>query len=473
VSQPTRRTQPLPASALPRGRAAHDAAVARLVGSYRAIPADAGVRLAKRTSNLFRPRVANDAPGLDVSGLDGVISIDPGARTADVQGMCTYEHLVGATLPFGLMPAVVPQLRTITLGGAVTGLGIESTSFRHGLPHESVLELDVLTGAGEVVTARPDGEHADLFGGFPNSYGTLGYATRLRIALEPVARYVLTRNVRFGSLAGLTAAIAQISEQAAWDGEEVTFLDGVVFSADESYLVLGRWSDVPASIPSDYTGQRIYYRSLAGQQRDTLTTPDYLWRWDTDWFWCSRAFGAQHPLVRRVWPRRYRRSDVYHRLVGLENRHQVYARLQRLRGRPDTERVVQDVEVPIEATERFLGWFLEHVPMRPLWVCPLRLTGLDGKPWPLYPVQPGRTYVNVGFWGGVPVGPGRSDGDTNREIEQAVTAAGGHKSLYSDAYYDEAEFWAHYGGEAYRPLKHRYDPDGRLLDLYAKAVRRR
>ena len=50
----------------------------------------------------------------------------------------------------------MPQLKTITLGGAVTGLGIESTSFRNGLPHESVLEMDILTGTGEVVTASPD-----------------------------------------------------------------------------------------------------------------------------------------------------------------------------------------------------------------------------------------------------------------------------------------------------------------------------
>jgi FAD/FMN-containing dehydrogenase len=77
----------------------------------------------------------------------------------------------------------VPQLKTITLGGAVTGLGIESTSFRNGLPHESVLEIDILTGNGEIITATPDGEHAELFFGFPNSYGTLGYSTRLKITL--------------------------------------------------------------------------------------------------------------------------------------------------------------------------------------------------------------------------------------------------------------------------------------------------
>ena len=49
----------------------------------------------------------------------------------------------------------------------------------------------------------------------------------------------------------------------------------------------------------------------------------------------------------------------------------------------------------------------------------------------------------------------------------------GHKSLYSDAFYSPEEFDALYGGETYRAVKQRYDPDSRLLDLYAKAVQRR
>src|SRR5664279_2724009 len=77
-------------------------AVARLRGQYAAIPTGSPVRLAKRTSNLFRARTATDTPGLDVSDFDGVLSIDPVARTADVLGMTTYEHLVDATLEHGL-----------------------------------------------------------------------------------------------------------------------------------------------------------------------------------------------------------------------------------------------------------------------------------------------------------------------------------------------------------------------------------
>src|SRR5688500_1916963 len=101
---------------------AHAAGVERLLASYRAIPPNASVRLAKRTSNLFRARATTKTKGLDTSGLTNVVSIDPVARTADVAGMCTYEDLAAATLPFGLAPLVVPQLKTITLGGAVTGL---------------------------------------------------------------------------------------------------------------------------------------------------------------------------------------------------------------------------------------------------------------------------------------------------------------------------------------------------------------
>lgn len=453
----------------------HARAVAALRRSYDAVPVGSTVRLAKKTSNLFRPRGRAGPGGLDVSGLGGVLRVDPESRTAQVQGMCTYERLVAATLRYGLAPLVVPQLRTITLGGAVTGLGIESTSFRHGLPHESVREMDILTGAGELVTARPDGPAGDLFAAFPNSLGSLGYATRLTIDLHPVGPAVALRNVRFGDLDALVAAIEEIIATGTWQGRPVDAMDGVMFSPDESYLVLGSFTPA-AGPPSDYTGQRIYYRSLRERATDTLTAHDYLWRWDTDWFWCSQAFGAQHPLVRRVWPARYRRSDIYHRLVGLENRYGIAARIERGRGRPPRERVVQDVEVPVARTAEFLRWFAANVAMSPVWLCPLRLREPAGpgsaRQWPLYPLHPGQSYVNIGFWGTVPIADGRRDGDVNRAVEQAVADLGGHKSLYSDAYYDRETFDRWYGGEAYRAVKRRYDPHHRLTGLYDKAVGR-
>ncbi len=446
----------------------------RLLASYRAIPPSATVRLAKPTSNLFRARAKSDAKGLDTSGLTGVISVDPDAQTADVAGMCTYEDLVAATLPHGLSPLVVPQLKTITLGGAVTGLGIESASFRNGLPHESVLEMDILTGTGDVVTARRD-LCSDLFHAFPNSYGTLGYSVRLKIELEPVKPFVALRHLRFHSLKALIEAMDRIIETGGIDGTPVDYLDGVVFSADESYLTVGVQNSTPGPV-SDYTGRDIYYRSIqhsggaeGAEKHDRLTIHDYLWRWDTDWFWCSRAFGAQNPTIRRFWPRRYRRSSFYWKLIGYDQRFNIADRIEKRNGRPPLERVVQDVEVPIERCVEFLDWFLENVPIEPIWLCPLRLRDEGG--WPLYPIRPHQTYVNVGFWSSVPVGP--EDGHTNKLIERKISTLHGHKSLYSDAFYSQEEFDELYGGEAYKTVKKAYDPDSRLLDLYAKAVQRK
>jgi FAD/FMN-containing dehydrogenase len=454
-----------------RVRPDYAAAVAEIRAAYAAIPPGSPVRLAKHTSNLFRFRDPAAGPagrGLDVSAFRRVLQVDPAARTAVVGGMTTYEDLADATLRHGLMPLVVPQLKTITLGGAVTGLGIESTSLRNGMPHESVLAMDILTGDGRVVTATPGNEHADLFRGFPNSYGTLGYALSLTIELEPVAPFVHLRHFPFRDPAAAMDAIAQIAVEGSYQGHRADFLDGTMFSLDETYLTLGAYSDV-APWQSDYTRGRIYYQSLRGPREDFLTIRDYLWRWDTDWFWCSRPFGVQNPVVRALWPRRYRRSDVYRRLVAFDRRYGLSDTLTARRQLPPREAVIQDVEIPVGRGAEFLRFFAADVGMSPVWLCPLRLRSETA--WPLYPLAPGEVYVNFGFWGTVPLPPGRGDGYHNRLIEDEVAALGGHKGLYSTSFYTEEQFWASYNGPAYAALKRGYDPDGRLAGLYEKCVR--
>jgi FAD/FMN-containing dehydrogenase len=245
-------------------------------------------------------------------------------------------------------------------------------------------------------------------------------------------------------------------------------LDGVAFGPGEYHLTLARWTDEPGPT-SDYTGSQIYYRSLQQREIDRLTMADYLWRWDTDWFWCSGAFGVQKPAIRRMWPRQFKRSDVYHRLVGLDQRFGIMDRLDRRAGRPARERVVQDIEIPVDNLPQFLDWFDDAVGMRPVWLCPL----VASEAWPSYPLQPGHTYVNVGFWGTVPAGPTASEAPHNRAIEAQVHQLGGHKSLYSDSFYDPETFNRLYGGDNLATVKRRYDPDDRLTSLYEKAVKRR
>ncbi|MGI9156380.1 MAG: FAD-binding protein, partial [Marmoricola sp.] len=137
--------------------------------------------------------------------------------------------------------------------------------------------------------------------------------------------------------------------------------------------------------------------------------------------------------------------------------------------------VVKDAEVRVDRREEFRAWFDELVGMRPVWLCPLRLReGPDGaRTWPSYPLAKATTYINVGFWGTVHVGDAAHEAPTNRAIEKKVHELGGHKSLYSEAFYDPATFHELYDGTNLAEVKRRYDPDNRLSTLYDKAVGRR
>jgi FAD/FMN-containing dehydrogenase len=328
--------------------------------------------------------------------------------------------------------------------------------------------MEILTGDGRVVTAAPDNEHADLYSGFPNSYGTLGYSLSLTIELEPVKPFVHLRHFRFSDPQECMQAIAEVAANGSYEGHQADFIDGTAFSPDELYLTVGAFSDV-APWRSDYTRERIYYQSVRGPREDFLTISDYLWRWDTDWFWCSRPFGVQQPVIRRLWPRRYRRSDVYRKLVAMYRRNTLAPKLDAWRGRPASEAVIQDVEIPLERSAEFLEFFASRVGMSPVWLCPLRLRG--ERTWPLYPMKTGQVYVNFGFWGTVALPPGESDGFFNRQVEDMVTELGGHKGLYSTSFYSREEFWKLYNGTEYTKLKDTYDPQGRLAGLYEKCVR--
>ena len=107
-------------------------------------------------------------------------------------------------------------------------------------------------------------------------------------------------------------------------------------------------------------------------------------------------------------------------MVALDHRFKIADRLDRRAGRPQREQVIQDVEIPVDRLPEFLEWFDAEVGMRPVWLCPLRLRDRE---WPLYPLEPAPTYVNVGFWGTVHVGPEAPDAPRNRAIEAKVSRA--------------------------------------------------
>lgn len=418
------------------------------------------VRLRKRTSNLFRPRERASRVHLDGTTLNHVISIDRVAHTADVEGMTTYADLVDATLPLGLAPAVVPELKSISVGGATTGVGIESSAFRFGLVHETIDGFDVLVADGGVLRCSP-AEHADLFFGFPNSYGSLGYATRLTVRLIPVMPFVHLRHERFSDSEQYFEAVAAECASPSCD-----YLDGVFFGTGDFVLTRATMVEqLPGGAePGNYTWMQQYWQSLRIRADDYLSTRHYLWRWDTDWFWCSRNVGAHLAPIRLLAGPRLLSSVTYQKIMRAGQRYPLKA-LQRLR--PREESVIQDVDIPLAAAGSFLARLHAEVGITPVWICPFRVFS---DRHPLYRLRTDTPYVNFGFWDTVRTR--EQDGHYNAIVEQLVARHGGKKSLYSRSTFDEQSFWANYDRRAYEALKHAYDPEGRFPGLYEKTVGR-
>ena len=431
-----------------------------LVHALRTSSATGPLALEKSTSNLFRRRVQEQGHRLDVRHFNQVIHVDEKERYAEVEGMTTYEDLVRETLPFQLMPSVVPQLKSITIGGATAGVGIESSSFKYGFVHETIREIEVLLPDGTVAVATKDNEHKDLFFGFANSYGTLGYALKVKVLLVPVTKFVKLRHERFSDLDTYFRALGRVCQD-----RQVDFVDGTLFDEQELYITTGEFVD-QAEWVSDYTYRHIYYRSLQLRTVDYLTTHDYLWRWDTDWFWCSKHFFAQHPFVRWLWGRKHLCSTVYWKLRKLFNSSRIAQRVAEVIGGRQ-EAVIQDVEIPLEHAAAFAQFFNREIGIKPVWVCPVAAYD-PAAAYVLYPMSPRTLYVNFGFWDAVTTD--HEEGYFNKKIEAKVRELHGKKSLYSNSFYSRDKFWQLYDEQAYRALKTRYDPTGKLKDLYEKCV---
>lgn len=416
------------------------------------------VRLAKKTvSNLFRyqPRTAPQRR-LALGRFNEVISVDPNARSLDVEGLATFETIVGQTLPHGLVPPVTPELKHITVGGATVGIGIESTCFRHGFVHDALLEADVLLPGGDIVTCNPHNEYADLFAALPNSYGTLGYILRARLTLAPARPFVHLRIEPFDSAAAFLAGMRR-----ATDRDDVDFVEGLVFGDQRFYLMTGRFTDaVPQT--DDILRDHVFYRLVQSRDDIWLATADYLFRYDPEWFW-NIPDSRFHALFRRYAPQRFRNSGFYTRYAAWKNS---WRRRMPALAPAATEPLIQDWEVPWEAAAELLDFCLEHV-------------DIGGLPWAavpirtprqptLYPIRPNELYFNLGCYCQVRRPPGREPWYYSRILDRKCFDLGGIKMLYSSTFLDPAEFDARYNGAAYRELKAKYDAAGAAPTLYDK-----
>jgi FAD/FMN-containing dehydrogenase len=425
-------------------------------------PVDGPFRLHKKTSNLFRHRQKTRAKWLDLTAFNRVIHVDPITLIAEVEGLVTYEDFVAETLKYHCLPAIVPELKSITVGGAIAGLGAESSSFKYGWVHETATEIEVLLSHGEVVVCTPENLHRDLFYALPSSYGTLGYVLKAKMRLIPAKPYIKISRLAFSDPAAYFDKLAELTASPA---AGVDYIDGVGL-AGKLFITLGEFVE-RAPYLSNYRYMNIYYQSIPQKSTDYLTALDYIWRWDPDWFWCSKYFLMQNKFFRFLLGKWLLKSTAYWQIMRFVNAHAWIRRFTAWIS-PKSETIIQDLQIPLQKAAEFYQFFKDEIHIDPMLVCPIKLNPHLDK-FLFCTMRQDQIYINFGAYGNF-IPSDQDPGYFNRLIEKKVTEYGGNKWLYSNIFYSEAEFWKLYDKTAYFSLKNKYDPQNRLRDLYAKCA---
>lgn len=131
---------------------------------------------------------------LDLGSLDRIISLDTDKMTVTAECGVIWRSLVAHLKPHGLCPPVLTNNLGVTLGGTHSMAGLGVASFRHGTQADNAVELEVVTGAGDIVICSAE-QNRELFDHVRCSLGQFGVITRLTVKVRKfkpmVRRYIM------------------------------------------------------------------------------------------------------------------------------------------------------------------------------------------------------------------------------------------------------------------------------------------
>ncbi|HVY60191.1 MAG TPA: FAD-binding oxidoreductase [Planctomycetota bacterium] len=385
---------------------------------------------------------------VDISDLNHIVEIDPAGRTCTAESGVTFVKLVEATMKHGLVPIVVPELKTITIGGAVSGCSIESMSFVHGGFHDTCLEYEVVTSTGEVLACRPDNEHALLFQMAHGSFGTLGILTKLRFRLIPAKPFVHMTYETYPDLASYKAAIWR-----RYRDRDVDFMDGIIHSPREYVLSLGRFVD-EAPYANRYDWMKIYYLSTRERKEDYLRTPHYFFRYDRG--------------VTNVRPRSFLGRLFLGKFLGSAEFLRIAEKLRWLLLDDDRPTITLDTFIPFSKVDPFFEWYEPEFNHYPLWCVPYRrVRDYEWVNDDFWARTEDELFLDIAIYGMEQ----RGEKNYHALMEQKLLELGGIKTLIAHNYYSEEDFWKTWNRGNYERAKGRVDPKNVFRDIYTKTCK--
>lgn len=436
----------------------------------------------RRNSNTTRNKnYKKEATTLNFGQFNEIMGIDLKKQTVLAEPRVTMKALLDFTLSYGWIPAIVPEFKGITVGGAIMGGAAESTSHQWGCFHNACLSYELIDGNGELIKASRD-ENSDLFDGIAGSYGSIAALVLAEIQLLPAQKDVF---LKYHTFSEPLKAIEKI-QSLVHSAHAPQFLDGLIFSNDFAVIIEGNlkpFENEEGKCP--HFSMKLpfspwYYQHVKEKGKtaeiwlEKMSMDEYLFRYDLGAFWMG-AYLFNYVFLKGFtiegWLG-YERKDKLNLekmtafdlpkdpgLIGrtifrplLHSQH-LWSLLHQSHRWVQNLSVIQDFCIPESLAKHFCTQILIDPCVFPIWLCPIKSTE---RPQIFAPnLQTSkcsdRHFINFGLYGIPKVG--HSIPAITKKLEGFARSLGGRKVLYSDSYYTEKEFWEIYARKPYEELR--------------------
>jgi cytokinin dehydrogenase len=215
-----------PAAVLKPGSAEDVARMMRLCREHR-------LKIAARGQGhtTFGQSQVQDGVLVDMSALGAIHRIE--SDRVVVNAGATWGSVLRATAARGLAPPVLTGFLGLSVGGTLSVGGVGAMSHRHSAQVDHVLELDVVTGKGELETCSPD-HRRELFEGALAGLGQCGIIVRATLRLVTAPARVRSYALRYESHES-AAFFSDLRELAR--REELDMVSGSMSCSER-----GRWT---------------------------------------------------------------------------------------------------------------------------------------------------------------------------------------------------------------------------------------
>lgn len=420
------------------------------------------ITIKRNTSCCFRDEYKKNTSEISLVSFNQILSVNIDDKYVVVEPGVSMEQITDFLLNLKQGPymlPVTPEFKHITVGGAINGLGIESSSCKYGLFEKTVLKYEVILTSGELIEATPINKHCDLFYAIPGSYGTFGIITKVYIKIIPTEKYV---KVNYSMLTSPEEIAKHFQREIE---NNVEFMEGIVL---ENKTILSIAEPVKIGYYDwffnrscfKYFFSKWYYNHIKDlsdnnkEYSEFISLKDYLFRWDRGAFWF-----ASNRLKCNLWNRLIYGSQLTSK--------KLYERAkQKNMFEREKHKIVQDLLVPLENMNDFIEDTKDISEVYPIWLCPIK-TFEESKTIFSLPSN-GKIYVDVGIYGSWEKTVENDFMNKNKKIEKILHDYGGIKFLCNMNYYDKDFFWEIYDKNEYFKIKTKYDKKNNLLNIYDK-----